>query len=882
MAAFLKTNPVNKITCPIPDWCFDAARRYSTLQIITSMKNYNRALCFVCWLSSIQNILIMKTNNTQLFKCNAKLSLIRLLFFCILFCFWGQLFSQSSIQGRIKDVSLNPINGCNVLLLRSNDSLLLQGTLSKDSGYFELTGITNGNYLIVISFSGYEKKYSPLEISDSPKKDIGDVILNPTSSKLKQVTVTAYKPLFEQMPDRTVVNVKNSITNAGVTVLDVLEKSPGILVNRQNGIISMSGKDGVQVMINGKRNYLTSEALIAMLEGMNANNVEKIELITNPPAKYDAAGNAGFINIVIAQNPDEGFTATMTLTMAAFYGTAPAANFDFNYKKRKSNFYGGYSFNRRTQKVHRSTHRTIDLFNDILETFTTGTMYRTRPNHAIRLGYDFDWTKKTTIGMLVSGYQNGYNEEARIRSVFTTNSAIDTTVIVDSREKNPWKHAMANIYVVHRPDKLSQLSFNLDLLLYENSDLATYYNNYFNRSDAFVRADDVISSQYADFTIFPLQLDYKRKLNDKVTMEAGLKKVSSQFTNNILVATLQPSGWEADANYTAAYKLKENIHAAYLSSTFLINKKNTFQAGLRYEHTKANLGTNDRKDIVNRQYGKLFPSFFWSHKLKSNRSFNFSYSRRINRPAFNQLAPFLFFSDPSSVITGNPALQPAISDALNLDYLFRQFVVSAGYTHESDYNNGFLPLVDTVSQKQVNIPRNITYLKTINVRVTWPVTITRWWSSVINLNATWQKSRAEDYVTITQERSAARVFISGSETFRIAKQNTIEISGLYVSKGLSPSGLGIRQSYGNLNIAGQRKLTKPGSAILVGVDNIFSSMNPRVFTNVPEAKFSTRVNLPSNKRIYKITFTYRFGNKAMKEKKARSTASEEERKRVGN
>lgn len=812
-----------------------------------------------------------------------KPALTRLLFCGVLF--WvqtGQLFSQAIIRGSVNDASQNPLAGCNVLLLKAKDSVLIRGTISKDKGNFELPAAPAGDYLLVFSFSGYEKKYIPLEASGAQKKDLGDIILTPASAKLKQVTVTAYKLLFEQMPDRTVVNIKNSITNAGGTVLDVLEKSPGILVNRQSGGISMSGKDGVQVMINGKRNYLAADALIAMLEGMSANNVEKIELITTPPAKYDAAGNAGYINIVLQQNPDEGFTGNIALTMAAFYGTAPSANFDFNYRKGKSNFYGSYGFSRRAQKLQRYSQRSIDLYNEFLETTNAASLYVNRPNHNLRLGYDYEWSRKTTIGLLFSAYHNSYNEDAFIRSVVTTDAAIDTTVIINSREKNPWKHAMVNIYLLHRPNKLSQLSFNVDLLFYNNSDLATYSNKYFNSSNDFVYAEDVASSQEADFSILPLQLDYKRKLNEKIIMEAGLKTVASGFTNNVLVATILASGWEPDPTLTTTYKLKENIKAAYVSSTFLLNKKNTLQAGLRYEYTDAKLGTKDQKDIVNRHYGKLFPSIFWSHKFRSNSSFNLSYSRRINRPAFNQLAPFLFFSDPTTVITGNPALQPAISDALNFDYLIKQFVISIGYTHESNYIGGFLPLVDTILQKQINIPRNITYFKTINARATLPLTITRWWSSVVNLNATWQRGRAEDYVSVAKTRTAARVSISGSEIFRFAKRYSVELSGLYVTKGLSPNGLGIRRSYGNLNIAAQKKFKNPGTALTIGVDNIFSSMNIRGFTDVPEAKFSTRGNLPSPKRIFKITFTHRFGNNAMKDRKNRSTASEEERKRVGN
>ena len=807
--------------------------------------------------------------------------LIVAILYVVQVCMPGSLFAQVVIQGRVNNPSHKPLDGCNVLLLKPADSLLIRGTTSNYNGSFELTGVKTGNYLLVFSFAGYNKHYTAVEVSGSQKKDIGDIILIPASAELKQVMVTAYKPLLEQKPDRMIVNVKNSITNTGGTVLDVLEKSPGILVNRQNGTISMSVKDGVQVMINGKLTYMNAAALVAMLQGMSANNVEKIELITTPPAKYDAGGNAGYINIVLQQSPHQGFTANIALTMAAFYGTTPSANFDFNYRKRKSNLYGGYGFSRRSQKVQRNSYRSINLHNEFLETSNSIAPDVTRPAHNLRLGFDYEWSKKTTIGFLVSGFINTYREKGQTRSVMSTNGAIDTTILIDMHEKNPLKHAMTNIYLQYRPDKMSEISFNLDLLLYNNTDPVAYSNKYFNSSNEFVYANELTSSQNTDFRIFPAQMDFKRKINDKISIETGLKTVASRFTNRVLVARLQPSGWEPDPDYTAEYELKEDIKSAYISSTILINRKNTLHAGLRYEYTDANLGSKNQKDIVNRHYGKLFPSIYWSHKI-GNSGFNLSYSRRITRPAFNQLAPFLFFSDPSTVVTGNPALQPAISNALNFDYLLKQLVISVTYSHESDYNRGFLPLVDTVSQKQFNIPRNITYVKTINARLTLPVAITSWWSSLVNLNATWQKSYAEDYVSAPLGRKAARVSLSGSEIFRFAKRYTVEVSGLYVSKGLAPNGVGIRRSYGNLNIAAQRKFTNPGTALTIGVDDIFSSMNIRAITDIPEEKFYTRVNLQFQKRIFKITLTHRFGNTSMKDRKNRATASEEERKRMSS
>lgn len=231
-----------------------------------------------------------------------------------MFLFADQVNAQ--ISGVVVDKSKKPLTGVNVLLLHSADSSLQKGVITDEKGAYSLLKVKSGSYVLSFSASGFEKVYSPILLfTDGEEKNMGEQVLSEASQQMTAVTVTAKKPLFEQKIDRMVVNVEGNITTAGSTILDILERSPGVIIDRQNNSISLSGKNGVVVMINGKINRMPISAVLQMLAGMSAGNIEKIELITTPPAGLDAEGNAGYINILLKVNDQYGTNGSYSLTI---------------------------------------------------------------------------------------------------------------------------------------------------------------------------------------------------------------------------------------------------------------------------------------------------------------------------------------------------------------------------------------------------------------------------------------------------------------------------------------------------------------------------------------------------------------------------------------
>ena len=586
--------------------------------------------------------------------------------------------------------------------------------------------------------------------------------------------------MFEQKIDRMVINVKNSITSAGSTVLEVLEKSPGVVVDRYSGAVSLNGKDGVMIMMNGKLSYMPREAQLQMLNGVNASIVERIELITTPPAKYDAGGNAGYINIVLMANPDEGLNGSYSLSGGIGSGSVVSANTNFNYRKKKMNLYGSYSFSRNAQLQVFENHRSVVFEGNLNAIDIISNRDPSQRNHNARLGMDYKLSKKTVLGVLLGGYDNKWSMDAVNHSQSSVNGNPDTSIIINNQEINHWKNAMGNINLQHAIKDGEEIAVNTDYLYYKNRNPTEYENAYYDKNGNSLFTENTTSGKITVIKISVSQIDYSKKINDKMSFEAGAKASFSNFTNDVMVKKETGNVWVADPKYSANYYLNEKIYAAYISSDSKLSNNTTLKAGLRYEYTSSNLGSETEKNIVDRKYGRLFPTLYISQKLTEKSALNFSYNRRINRPSFTQLAPFLIFFDPKTFITGNPALQPGIMDAVKLDYIIQKFVFSASYSYEANAIVRFLSETDSTDNSQITTSQNLDKSQLVYVSASLPIKITSWWNSQLNIAVNWNKVNAVVNKEAT-EFSQIYYRLTGSESFKLPKKFSIEVSGNYQS-----------------------------------------------------------------------------------------------------
>lgn len=793
---------------------------------------------------------------------------------CLLSSF---LFSQSKIVGEVLDINQEPLPYANVLLLSAADSSLVIGNVTELSGAFSLSPVSAGDYLLQFSMIGYEEEYSKtFQLADNNEEKIfGTITLKENATQLTEAQVIAKKPLFEQKIDRMVVNVATSITSAGNTALEVLQRTPGVTVNQTQGIINMAGKNGVVVMINGKENRMPVEGLVSLLQSMSADNIETIELIHTPPANFDAEGNAGFINIVLKKNLDDGFNGSLSANVGYGLKEKAGANVNFNYRKNKMNFYGDYSWSYTNNPQEFTNRRELlfdgDLYGTDAISFRDPTFLQIQN---ARLGLDYQISDKTVFGVLVGGLNRDWDMTAR-NDVYTTLNGDTTNYLsVPNSEINIWNNLLTNINLTHDLSKTQQLSFDLDYNYYFFENPSNYdYNTI--EGGAIVNQERQRITKDTPMNIWVSKADYSNKLTDKITLETGLKYTATRFENNVIVENIGQGEWVVDPLFSSEVEMMEDIAAAYTSLSMPLDSRTDFKAGLRYEYTTTNLSSPAEADIVDRQYGRLFPSLFLSRKLNDHNTIQLSYSRRINRPGFMQLAPFFIFYDPTTILTGNPELQPSFADAINLNYIWKTVRLSFGYSFDDEMMANFQPDFDIENNIQFTRPRNFNFGKVYSGNISFPIQIKKWWS--MRLGATGLYVQNQD----SEEKSFENYEVfnwnaNGNMNLKFPKNFSAEFTAFYLAPGIFG---GVRnKQFARVNFGLQKQLSGNAGRLVFGVEDIFFSGIWNAFIDEPDLQYDQRYRF--TERIFRLTYSRNFGSSKVKGARKRKIGSEDERRRV--
>ncbi|KAA3437636.1 outer membrane beta-barrel family protein [Rufibacter hautae] len=793
---------------------------------------------------------------------------------------------QFSISGKVGERAAEPMPFANVLLLNGTDSVLIKGMLARENGTYVFENVKAGQYRVAASMVGYGKSFSPafsVPFSENGSKEV-NLVLSGGSTALKEVKVVGQKPLFEQQLDRLVVNVQGSIVSAGATALEVLERSPGITVNRQSSTMSIAGKDGVIVMINGKQNRVPISALIQMLGGMNAGNIEKIEIITTPSAQYDAEGNAGIINLVLKKNENFGTNGAYSLTLGYGWYEKPSGTFNLNHRTEKLNLYTDYSFFRDHSYNRIKNTRQVSYEGEILQTSSVNRREPVTTNHTARVGFDYTFSGKTTLSGLVSGFSDRWStgpKEERGASQTLRNGVLESGVRSTHVEENHWRHIMGNLSFNHKLTQTQEFSLDTDLLFYHDRNPHEYTNAYTFYSPAEVREEKLTMEKTTPIHLWVSKADYRNKLSENTTLEAGLKATLSELENEVAVQDNRDGVWTPNAEFSQHIRMLEDIGAAYVNFSHLLPFKVKLQTGLRYEYTHTDLSTIEGTPIVNRRYGNLFPSIFVSRDLTKKSSLQVSYSRRIMRPTYDNLAPFVYFIDPNTFLSGNTNLKPTITDALQTTYRFHdRFLVTLGYSYDHTPIIDWQMHLDSATNKQYARAENLKHRRNYSLTLSLPFNPTGWWQIQSNFLATWiNNTGLYDGKEITLNSGFANVNLN--QTFKLPKSFTAEVSGSYQTR--TPFGISYINPFGSLNAGVQKELPDEKGVFRLSINDIFWTDRFKLLSDVKELNlYSSFSGVFSDPRIVRLTYSRNFGNRKMKVATRRETSSEEERKRAKN
>ncbi|WP_119079328.1 TonB-dependent receptor domain-containing protein [Chitinophaga alhagiae] len=789
---------------------------------------------------------------------------------------------KGKINGQVHRTNSKPVEFATVTLLKAKDSSLVKGAIAGVDGQYEFEGIREGRYLVAAANMGMKKAYSqPFTVNGSPVK-VPAITLEETSRNLKEVNVTAKRPFIEQKADKMVVNVENSIVAAGGTALEVLQQSPGIQVDKDDNI-SMRGKNGVIIMIDGKVTNMSPQDVALLLKNMPSSNIDQIELIANPSAKYDAAGNAGIINIKLKKNSSYGTNGSVNAGFVQ--GKLPKANggLNLNHRNKKVNVFGSYNYN------YNRNFEDLRIYRDNFEksgriTFDQHSYLDKKSQyHGGKFGADYFINKDHTVGVMVNLATNNWKGGGNSMTWIGSGEAIDSSLRTVTDNDNKWDRQSYNINYKGKLDT-SGKELNIDLDYSRNSEDqgSRLYSAYLDGTGKqYWRGDTTRSLQPSVINIKTVKIDYTHPLKKEAKIEAGIKLSFVDSDNNSRFDSLRHTQWEYDANRSNYFIYKENVNAAYINYAKQF-KKFGVQAGLRAEQTHVEGHSVTLKQVNDTSYLNFFPSVFLSYTANKNNQWGISYSRRLQRPSYDDLNPFEFFLDRYTKAGGNPNLRPQYSHNFDLTHTFKSFLTTAiGYSHTSDMLSRILePGVDPATGDTTIIVykyMNVAKKDNINLNVSAPVPVTKWWRTFTTVSVFYNAFET----TVNGElikRASGGFFGQTQHTFTFNKGYSAEASFFYVSPQISQEGLFRMNAMYAFNLGLQKQVLQKKGTIRLNVNDIFNTQRFSGTYNVNNRQ--VRLGTRWDSRQLRVSFTYRFGNSNVKEARNRKTGLEDEQSRV--
>jgi outer membrane receptor protein involved in Fe transport len=796
--------------------------------------------------------------------------------------------NTGKIIGTVTDNTGKFMQSASVSLVKAKDSVLVKLAITGKDGAYEFENIKEGDYLLTITSVGFEKKFSnPFSVSAAAVTKLEPLQVNEAAKGIEGVTVTAKRPFIETKIDKTVVNVDASPTSAGATALEVLEKSPGITVSN-DGAISLRGKAGVIVMMDGKQTFLSPTDLANLLKNMPASAIDQIEIMTNPSAKYDASGNSGVINIKTKKGRTAGFNGSIMAGITTSYYEANGTfyvipksqnSINFNYRKNKINFFGNYNpnfFSGRSQLEFTRTklNQAKDIlgYNDVQTQFKFG-----NNNHTLKLGLDLFADKKNTFGVVISGFTfSGHPTPTTVTTTADENYQVLSRMVSQTDNKIRFKNLTSNFNYRHVFDSTGrELTADFDFITYSNTSNMKLVTDFYQGNG--MPAGDPLKLRGhlpASINIYSVKSDYVHPFKKGGRLEAGFKSSFVENDNLVDYKRWNGSDWVNDGR-SNHFVYDENINAVYLNANKQV-KKWSFQAGLRLENTIAKGYQYNNDSTFKRNFTNLFPSTFISYELNKSNTVTVSYSRRITRPNYQDLNPFIYFLDSLSYRKGNPFLLPQFTHNIELSHSFKsKLITTLNFNSTNRVISQILkPDGDIVYMTSENVAR----FRNIGISITAPVPFTKWWN--LNLFTNIYNNHYEGtYENRPLDISYTSFMVNMTQTFTLKQGFTLEMTGFYRARGVDQ--LTISEPMYMVSFGGQKQVLKGKGTVRLNLRDPFWLQRFKGRTQYDIV--DNRVQNRWDNRQVTATFTYRFGKNGQQNPppRRRNSASQDEQNRVG-
>ena len=770
-----------------------------------------------------------------------------------------ELKAQGSIIGRVVDGLHQPTAYATVTLLTASDSSVVQGKITDEEGVYEMQNVAYGNYKLRITFVGYETLFSKNFIVSPEEKKIilGDHRIQEASQTLEEVTVTAQRPLIEKQPDRLVMNLENSILAKGAMANEILTMAP-LVSSGMDGRINLRGKTNVMILIDGKT--IPEATLSTTLQNLSAEEIEKIEIITNPPARYDAAASGGVINVITKQAKQLGFKGTYSLFASQGQYGKLYSGLSLNYRTKKLTIFSSLDYSAGKDLHQQSTTRDFQLIDRIVTNDFDNTSEYQTPSGRIGMGYQLG--KNHEIGVTFDGYLSESEAYLTGNTSFQGYTARSDSVVQATNRSLDDLHVY-NFSVNYqgtlneRGDYLSAIATQT---LYYRDNNQALKSQTFSDEQTLIGEETIRTKLPSDIKITIAQADYSRFFSEKIKADIGVK-----YTGVNTSSLFSQSGTLDNTTLNTGYI--EHIAAGYISvNASLLNY--SLQAGLRGENTSSDIISAGQRKFFN-----FFPSISIQRSISDAFDVSLSYSRKIDRPLYQNLLPIRNYVDRYTVWEGNPNLKPQYSNILELTGTLNNFTLIAGYTYIKDATFE-IPISDAVTQVMNVSMENIDLAEVYNLSAVLPFEINSWWqtnNSVTGIYNRAQSASHEDF-----EADQFSLMLNSTNVFSFYQGWKGELTGYYNSSQQNGV-LNFSPLYA-INVGVGRDVLAGRGSFKLRLEDIFWSQRYDGESTIGSV-YQQFTNLRDTRRV-RVSFTYRFGKQTIDSVEDKGLGNESEKSRL--
>ncbi|MCO6174112.1 TonB-dependent receptor [Flavobacterium sp. NRK F10] len=769
-----------------------------------------------------------------------KVNFLILLFLSNLMSLFAQ--NSGSVSGKVTDKKTGePLPYVTVVV--KDNAEMLTGSTTTDSGNFEINKLPLQKLSLEIQFIGYKTIVQVIDLSSSKKIDLGTITIEEDVSQLEGVEVVKERSIMEQKIDRKVINVGKDLISAGATAGEIMNNIPSVSVDPQTNEISLRGNSNVRVLLDGKPTNIPVEQLMKQIPSAS---IKQIELITNPSAKYNPEGMSGIINIVLHKNANDGFNGSVNNGIT--FGKTPKTNnsLDMNYRKGKLNFYTNYGFNHGFY----ANEGHLSSFQSGNESEQSFDIRNKNTSHLWKFGTDYYINDKNTLSVYTT--QNWFSGDADAKTFIDYLNPATTDIAQNFSAKSNGNTQVYNLDFKHDFAKED-----------ENIELEINYNTYSSPEDSFYYYPLVPSSTTNntanDNKNFKANLDYVNPLTKTTKLELGAEARIESTTNNLYI----------DQLYNSDFKYDRNIFSAYGTFAKQWDKWN-FQIGARLEHYQVDaiFKKSGQDDVpFDDTIFTVYPSGFVSYTPNEKGTFNFSYSRRVDRPSIGQVNPIREWTTPTLDSEGNPYLEPQFTNSFELNYTrttkIGSFTSGIFYRRINDEITRVMLEHPTDPNKNVLTFDNFKDNNAYGAEISGNLNFTKWWSANFGIDAYFRTLRG--YVgDIYVEKNATLFNARANNTFKATKDLRFQLFGFYRGKDVSLQMT--RKTMWRSDIGASYNVLKGQGTISARFSDIFHTMKAQFENDLPYpqvGKFTWE-----SQTLY-IGFNYRFGggkNRALQRK----------------